>query len=59
MTNSQKLLELLEWSETNPWFDDSFLRSLEEQYQRNILPYFSKKQTEAINNLYNRFIDKD
>jgi hypothetical protein len=42
-----------EWSADNPWFDCSFVNSLEEYYKRN--GKLSEKQAQALNNIMGQF----
>lgn len=57
MTDMEKLIEIREWSEDQDWFDDSFLRSLEDTSQQNWFKEFTSNQSRAIDNMYEKFVE--
>ena len=58
ISDQDKLIQLLEWAEDddNSWFDSSFLMSLEEKTWQPWFKQFSRAQSEAINNMFIKFI---
>jgi hypothetical protein len=56
ISDQDKLIQLLDWAEGEEWFNDAFLKSLEEATEKPWFNGFSSAQSKAIDNMFVRFI---
>lgn len=57
ISDLDKLIQLLDWSEDQDWFDDSFLKSLENATHQPWFKGFSEAQKTALHNMFVKFLN--